>query len=79
MGVPAERDSKYLCGALGDAVVRIWSSMPHDVQRRLFEEVVSRRGEAIKESLATYLHERHQRTRDGLKAMAILEPDSLGG
>jgi hypothetical protein len=79
MGVPAERESKFLCDALGDAVERIWNSMPHDVQRRLFEEVVSRRGEGIKELLATYLHERHQRTRDGLKARAILEPDSLGG
>jgi hypothetical protein len=79
MGVPAERNSQYLSGALGEAVVRIWSSMPHHVQRRLFEEVVSREGEAIKGSLATYLHERHQRTHDGLKARAILEPDSLGG
>jgi hypothetical protein len=79
MGAPAERDSMVLSSALGDAVAGIWSSMPHDVQRRLFEEVVSRRGEAIKESLATYLHEKHQRTHDGLKARAILEPDSLGG
>ena len=79
MGVTAEQNSQYLSGALGEAVARIWSSMPHQVQRRLFEEVVSREGKAIKESLATYLHERHQRTHDGLKARAILEPDSLGG
>jgi len=31
-------------------------SMPHDVQQRLFEEVVARRGEAIKVSPATFLH-----------------------
>jgi hypothetical protein len=79
MGVPAEQSSEPLRGVLGDAVVRIWSSMPHDVQRRLFEEVVARQGEAIKVSLATYLHERHQRTYDGLKARAIVEPDSPGG
>lgn len=79
MGAPAEQSSECLTRVLGDAVVRIWSSMPHDIQRRLFEEVVARRGEAIKVSLATYLHERHQRTHDGLKARAIVEPDSLGG
>jgi hypothetical protein len=79
MEAAADWNSKYLSTALGDAVVRLWSSMPHDLQRRLFEEVVSRGGEGIKESLATYLHERHPRTHDGLKARAILEPDSLGG
>jgi hypothetical protein len=35
MGAPAERDSMVLSSALGDAVAGIWSSMPHDVQRRL--------------------------------------------
>jgi hypothetical protein len=79
MGVPAEQNSECLSRVLGDAVVRIWSSMPHDIQRRLFEEVVARQGEAIKVSLATHLHERHQRTLDGLKALAIVEPDSPGG
>jgi hypothetical protein len=27
--------------ALGDAVVRMWAGLPHDLQSRLFDEVVS--------------------------------------
>jgi hypothetical protein len=78
MDVAAEQNS-LLSDALGKAVVGIWSSIPHDVQRRLFEAVVSRQGTAIKGSLAIYLHKRHRRTWDALKARAIHEPDSLGG
>ena len=29
--------------ALGDAVIRMWAGLPHDLQNRLFDEVVGRK------------------------------------
>ncbi len=69
-----------LTGALGQAVVRIWSSLPQGVQNHLFEEAVTARGEAIRAQLAVFLHDKHPRTADPLgKPRAMTEPDSLGG
>jgi hypothetical protein len=48
-------------------------------QQRLFEEAVMFQGEAFRQPLAIYLHDRHERTTDALKAEAVPEPDSLGG
>ena len=50
--------------ALGDAVVRMWAGLPHDLQSRLFDEVVSEH-EDMKPDLALLLHEQHPRTRAG--------------
>jgi hypothetical protein len=44
--------------ALGDAVVRMWAGLPHDLQSRLFDEVVSE-NEDMKPDLALLLHEQH--------------------
>jgi hypothetical protein len=74
-GVIEER----LARALGEAIVRIWSDLPHDVQERLFEEAVLSQGESIRQKLAVFLHEHHARTADAMKARAMPEPDSLGG
>lgn len=71
--------SEQVCGALGEAVVEIWSAMPSDVQHRLFETVVNRHGESMRPLLAVYLHDRHPRTYAAIRARAVLEPDSLGG
>jgi hypothetical protein len=65
--------------ALGEAVVRIWSRLPQDIQERLFDEAVTSQGEAIRHELAVFLHDHHARTSDALKARAMPEPDSLGG
>jgi hypothetical protein len=64
--------------ALGDAVVRMWAGLPHDLQSRLFDEVVAE-NEEMKGHLAVLLHEKHPRTKAGIQARAIVEPDSLGG
>ena len=48
--------------ALGDAVVRMWAGLPHDLQSRLFDEVVSE-NEDMKPDLALLLHEQHPRTK----------------
>ena len=64
--------------ALGDAVVRMWAGLPHDLQSRLFDEVVSE-NQDMKPDLALLLHEQYPRTRAGKQSRAIVEPDSLGG
>jgi hypothetical protein len=66
-------------GALGKAVVRIWSQLPQDIQHHLFEEAVTSQGESMRQQLAVFLHHTHPRTTDSIKARAMPEPDSLGG
>ena len=69
-----------LMSALGEAVVRIWSNLPQDVQHLLFEEAITCKGETIRPQLAVYLHDKHRRTSDPLgKPREMIEPDSLGG
>jgi hypothetical protein len=68
-----------LVQALGKSVTAIWSNLPQDVQRELFEHAVSGQDDATRERLAVFLHTIHFRTTDGLKTRAIPEPDSLGG
>jgi hypothetical protein len=65
--------------ALANAVERSWSRLPQSIQHRLFEAAVAAQGEAMRHDLAVYLHHRHPRTSDQIKAQAMLEPDSLGG
>jgi hypothetical protein len=76
--LPTETQEQVF-GALGKAVVRIWSQLPHDIQQHLFEEAVTSQGESLRQQLAVFLHHNHPRTSDGIKARALPEPDSLGG
>jgi hypothetical protein len=71
-------NSEQLCRALGEAVVRIWGLLPPEVQHHLFEEASSH-GADTRTQLALFLHGKHPRTGDSLKASAVIEPDSLGG
>ena len=75
--------SEQLSRALGEAVVRIWSLLPQEVQHDLFEEAIASRGTVhdteTRSQLAMFLHGKHPRTCASIKANAILEPDSLGG
>jgi len=76
LAVNAER----LTHALGEAVVKTWSSLPHDVQHHLFEEAAKSVGESMRPQLAVFLHDKHPRTADPLgKPRDMIEPDSLGG
>ena len=69
-----------LTRALGEAVIRIWSNLPQEVQNHLFEEAVSSQGESIRSQLAVFLHNKHSRTADPLgNPREMMEPDSLGG
>ena len=65
--------------ALGQAVVQVWSNLPQDIQQHLFEAAVRSQGESMRQQLAVFLHEKHLRTTDALKARAMPEPDSKGG
>ena len=72
--------AERLTNGLGEAVVRIWSSLPQEVQHRIFEGAITSRGEAIRPQLAVFLHDKHERTSDPLgKPREMIEPDSLGG
>jgi hypothetical protein len=75
----AHEASDHLSHALGEAVVRTWDRLPHDVQRVLFEQTVRSHGEPMRPRLAVFLHGTHARTCAAIKARAMLEPDSLGG
>jgi signal transduction histidine kinase len=55
-----------LTQALGQAVIRIWSNLPQDVQLHLFQEAVTSHGESIRTQLAVFLHDKHPRTSDPL-------------
>lgn len=70
---------ELLVVALGEAVVKMWSKLPQDVQQHLFEKAVASHGEQVRQELAIFLHNNHSRTLDTTKARAMLEPDSLGG
>ena len=71
--------AEQLGRALGQAVVRNWSGLPHDVQQHLFEEVIKSEGESARSQLAGLLHDKHPRTFAVAKARDMPEPDSLGG
>ena len=69
-----------LTRALGEAVIRIWSNLPQEVQNHLFQEAVTSQGEAIRSQLAVFLHDKHSRTSDPLgNPREMTEPDSHGG
>ena len=75
-----QRPADQLTRALGEAVIRIWSNLPQDVQNHLFREAVRSQGEPIRSQLAVFLHDKHRRTLDPLgRPREMTEPDSLGG
>ena len=57
MSVTVHQTSEQLSRALGEAVVKLWSRLPQDIQHALFEEAATRRGEAIRPQLAVFLHD----------------------
>ena len=63
----ADRD-QYFQQALGAAVVHVWGELPQDAQEKLFEHAVvaghqSERDESLRDELAKYLHDHHERTK----------------
>jgi hypothetical protein len=68
-----------LARALGEAVIKVWGSLPQEIQQELFEAAVRTQGEHVRSPLAEFLHDHHPRTEARVKAGAMVEPDSLGG
>jgi hypothetical protein len=79
MDITAHDASEQFSRMLGEAVIRIWGYLPHELQNRLFKEAVTTRELSLRPRLAIFLHERHPRTSAGRRARLIPEPDSLGG
>jgi hypothetical protein len=72
--------TEQLTRALGEAVIRIWSTLPQDVQVQLFEKAIASQGKFIRSQLAVFLHDKHSRTADLLgDPRQATEPDSHGG
>ena len=61
-----ENTARYFL-ALGAAAAAVWSDLPADLQQTLFERAVllghqSERDESLREQLAKFLHDHHDRT-----------------
>jgi hypothetical protein len=61
-----ENAARYFL-ALGAAAAELWSDLPAELQQTLFERAVllghqSERDESLREQLAKFLHDRHDRT-----------------
>jgi hypothetical protein len=79
MNTLSKETSDLFSQALGDAVVRIWSHLPKDIQHKLFEEALTSEWQGMRAQLAVFLHGKHARTSTGVASRAMVEPDSLGG
>ncbi len=62
-----ENTARYFL-ALGAAAADLWSDLPAELQQTLFERAVllghqSERDESLREQLAKFLHDHHERTQ----------------
>jgi hypothetical protein len=67
VAVSEHEQEERFCRILGSAALALWSDLPQPVQEQLFERAVllghqSERDEMLREQLAKFLHDRHQRT-----------------
>jgi hypothetical protein len=62
----SDKDRAWVSRILGEAVIDVWGGLPQDVQQKLFEQAVltgqDGNEEALRERLAKFLHDHHQRT-----------------
>jgi hypothetical protein len=60
-----ENDRQWVSHILGEAVIDVWGGLPQDIQQKLFEQaVLAGHGDEknLRERLAKFLHDHHQRT-----------------
>lgn len=62
-----ENQARYFL-VLGAAAAELWSHLPHELQQMLFERAVllghrGERDESLREQLAKFLHDHHERTQ----------------
>ena len=65
----ANQSIERFAGALGAAVIELWSDLPVPIQEHLFERAVvlghrKESDEMLREQLAKFLHDHHKRTVD---------------
>ena len=65
----AEQNERF-SRVMGAAVVALWGELPQPIQEQLFECAVvlghqGERDEMLREQLAKFLHDHHERTRPG--------------
>lgn len=65
-----DTQSERFSRILGDAVIALWSNLPHDVQHDLFERAVligheGEQDESLREELAQHLHHHHHKRTAG--------------
>jgi hypothetical protein len=69
-----QNEREWVSHVLGEAVIDVWSGLPQDIQQKLFEQaVLAGRGgseQDLRERLAKFLHDHHQRTADAAHRMA---------
>jgi hypothetical protein len=69
-----QNEREWVSHVLGEAVIDVWSGLPQDIQQKLFEQaVLAGRGgseDHLRERLAKFLHDHHQRTADAGDRMA---------
>lgn len=58
----SSNSQEKLFRALGQAVVKSWGRLPHDIQQHLFEDAVASHDNSTRQQLAMFLHEKHPRT-----------------
>jgi hypothetical protein len=66
--VPTDENGARYFAALGEAAADLWSHLPQELQQMLFERAVmlghkGERDESLREQLAKFLHDHHERTR----------------
>jgi hypothetical protein len=66
-GMTEDESIERFAAALGLAALDLWSTLPQEIQQNLFEQAVVRghkteRDESLREQLAQFLHDHHQRT-----------------
>ena len=64
----ANNSIERFAAALGLAAIDLWSELPQEIQHKLFEHAVvrghhSERDESLREQLAHFLHQHHERTK----------------
>jgi hypothetical protein len=71
----SDNDRQWVSRVLGEAVIDVWSGLPQDVQQKLFEQAVlagqSGSEEELRQRLARFLHDHHQRTAGHEGAAAV--------
>jgi hypothetical protein len=70
----SDDDRQWVSQVLGEAVIDVWAGLPQDIQQKLFEQAVlaghGGHEDDLRQRLARFLHDHHQRTADNRHAPA---------